>query len=493
MQHPVCTPEAIRALDARTIQELGVPSIALMETASRAVCAELLARYAPEAARGVEVLAGRGNNGGDGYAMARLLHLAGFPVRVLGMAGEHSPDCAAMRRAAEGVGVVVRELDEIDLSAGVLVDALLGTGLSREVLGQPRARIEAMAAFQGPVVAVDMPSGVCGLSGRVLGAAARASLTVSFGHVRLGQLLEPGADLVGELVIADIGLSGEAPAAAWIPDGAWVAARLPARAPASHKGSHGHLAVIAGSAEMAGAAALTCEAAIRSGCGLVTLFTAPEALARLGGMSPEVMLRLGELPAPEALQGYDAVAVGPGLGLEQAARVRRLWEGLPQPAVFDADGLNALGRLEALPQPLGPRALTPHPGEAARLLGLATRDVQADRAGAVTRLAGAAPSLLKGRHTLVHDGESLTVNRTGSPAMATAGAGDVLTGLVGGLLARGLAAPDALRCGAFVHGLAGELAGPGPLRASDIAAHLPRALREVGQRLDVLLRRPLLP
>ncbi|MCB9797944.1 MAG: NAD(P)H-hydrate dehydratase [Alphaproteobacteria bacterium] len=489
MLFPVCTPSAIRALDAHNIETLGVPSLCLMEAAARGACQALI-EHAPRAlAQGVEILAGRGNNGGDGYAMARLLHLSGVKVRVLGLAGEHTRDCAAMRRAAASAGVPIDEARDVDLEAGALVDALLGTGLTQPLRGRVAELVAQAKGFKGPVLAVDMPTGLCGETGRVLGDALPASMTVTFAHPRLGQLLEPGADLVGELVVVDIGLIGEpSEVVAWLPTGAWVAERLPKRAEASHKGSHGHLAIVAGSAEMAGAAVLACMGARASGCGLITLFIAPEAMPRLGSLPPEVMLRLSETVAPEQLACFSAAAVGPGLGRGRDAEVQRLWDELARPAVFDADGLNALnGRASA-----HPRAITPHPGEAGRLLGLDSKAVQADRVAAVRALAGVAPALLKGRHTLVHDGSTLTVNRTGTAAMATAGAGDVLTGLVGGLLARGLTPGDALRCGAFLHGFAGELAGLAPIAAGDIAETLPEATRRVADYAGVLERRPLL-
>ncbi|MCB9759324.1 MAG: NAD(P)H-hydrate dehydratase [Alphaproteobacteria bacterium] len=491
MRWPVSTSAQIRALDAHSIETCGVPSLALMETAGRAVTRALLGRFEAEARRGVEVVAGKGNNAGDGYVIARLLHLAGFPVRVLGMGGGHSPDCATMRAAAEGVGVPVREDGPLDPDAGVFVDALLGTGLGGEVRGLARTRIEALNAAGRPVLAVDMPSGLCGDTGRVLGVAVRAALTVTFERPRVGQLLEPGADHVGALHVAEIGLTGPTEAEAWIADGAWVAERLPPRPAASHKGTHGHLAVVAGSPERAGAAILVCEGALASGCGLVTLVIDPAALPRLAQLPPEVMVRPQRAPVFRDLDGFDAVAVGPGFGTapDERAVLRALWRELPQPAVFDADGLTALADA---PEPSAhPRCLTPHPGEAGRLLGISGREVQADRLGAVRALARLAPALLKGRHTLVAADE-VFINRTGCPDMAVAGSGDVLTGLIGGLLARGVTPAVALVVGAFVHGHAGELAAPGPLRAGDIARALPQALRSVGERLDVVERSALL-
>ncbi len=496
--HPVSTSSEVRALDAHTIHTLGVPGPALMEVAGRAVAAELLARHGDRAREGVQVLAGRGNNGGDGYVIARQLHLAGVPVRVLGLPGEHTPDCAAMRAAAEKLGVPVQEQGAVEgsglVAPGLLVDALLGTGLREDLRGAIAERVAAMRASGLPVVAVDLPTGLCGDTGRVLGDAAPAVLTVTFGRARVGHFLEPGADLVGDLVVADIGLTGDVPPTAWVPDGAWVAEQLPGRTAGSHKGQHGHLGVVAGCAERAGAGVLAANAALRAGAGLVTLFTPRDGWGRLGALRPEVMVADTEGLGPERLRDLDALAVGPGFGTgkQQIVLLRRLWRDVAHPAVFDADALTALTGVYNRPR--HPRCVTPHPGEAGRLLATHSRDIQADRLGAVRRLARVAPALLKGRNTLVAKGKDspVVINRTGNASLATAGSGDVLTGLVGALLAQGLDCWTALVCGAFVHGYAGELAGPAPILAGDVSDHLPEALRRVAERRDVLEIRPLL-
>ncbi len=488
---PVSTSAEVRQLDAHTIGGLGVPSLALMELAGRAVAAELMTRFREQASRGVLVLAGRGNNGGDGYVIARLLHLSGVPVEVLGLGGDHSPDCAVNRAAAEALGIPIRE-EGLPEPAGVLVDAMLGTGLREDLRGTLAERVGRLRELPGPKVAVDLPTGLCGDTGRVLGDAAAAELTVTFGRARLGVFLEPGADLAGEVVVADIGLSGDVPASAAIADGAWVAEQLPNRSGASHKGSHGHLAVVAGSAERAGAAVLLCNAAIRSGCGLVTLFLESDGWSRLSNLRPEVMVADSEGLGADRLRDFTALAVGPGLGTSRVKvqLMRRLWRDVPLPAVFDADGLTAL--IGVYSRVRHARCVTPHPGEAARLLAIQPREVQADRIGAVRKLGRGLPALLKGRHTLVASGDRpVMINRTGSAALATAGAGDALTGVVGALLAQGLDPWRALVCGAFLHGHAGDLAGAAPIVAGDVVDALPQAFRTVGARNDLLERRPL--
>jgi hydroxyethylthiazole kinase-like uncharacterized protein yjeF len=496
MNHRVASVDQVRAMDAHTIETVGVSSLALMEIAGRAVAAETIRWVRQEGASEVLVFAGPGNNGGDGYVVARHLHLAGVAVQVVAVSGGHSPDCLANREAAVALGIAITEtVPEVDSDAGrnaLVVDALLGTGTRDDLRGEILTRVQQINALQQPVLAVDMPTGVCGETGRVLGDAVDAVCTVTIGRAKPGAFGTPGGERVGELVVADIGLvdEGQDPAALVV-DGAWVGERIPARDAASHKGSHGHLGVIAGSVEKAGAAVLVCNAAIRSGCGLVTLLVHPEAASRLSNLRDEVMVQTSERIEPQDLTAFDAIAAGPGFGVgEEAAKcLMRLWHEVPAPGIFDADALTALA---SDPKPSNhPRCISPHPGEAARLLGLETAAVQSDRFSAVRALSEWGPALLKGRHTLVC-GETLTINRTGTPALATAGTGDVLTGVVGALLAQGLSPTNALVCGAFVHGLAGELAGQSPIVAGDVISALPEAFRSVGLRLDMVGFRPLL-
>ena len=465
MLHPVCTSDEVRELDRRTIHEVGVPSLALMETAGRA-CTEAILEHFPEVRRrGACIYAGRGNNGGDGWVIARLLHRQGVPVRVVVQEGRSSPDCAVMRGAAEALGVSVGEPE-----GWLQVDALLGTGLQSD-LRPPVTELLARFDPGQPIMAVDLPTGLCGNTGHVYGLCLPAALTVTFGAARLGQLLR--SDLVGHLVVADIGLV-DGPVSACVPDGQAISELIGPWDSDVHKGQRGRLGVYAGSRGMEGAGVLTCLAALRAGCGLVTLHS--DRVPR--GLPVEVMHTTETLH-----ERYDAVAVGPGLGVDPEAL--RLWRELALPGVFDADGLNSLG-----PRPESsrhPRAITPHVGEAARLLGWKSQEVVERRLEASRALEGIAPSLLKGPNTLVG---ARSFNPTGGPMLATAGSGDVLTGIVGAFLARGLASFEALQAGAFVHGLAGELAGDGCI-ASDIAQAIPKALGCLPERLDVLDWRPL--
>ena len=451
---PVALSSEVRELDRRTIQDLGVPGLALMEVAALEVLRALLQRFEAQARQGVLVLAGPGNNGGDGWVIARHLHRRGYPVRVCSGASR-SPDCLIMRAAAEAFGV---QLLDQPAPAALVVDALLGTGLSSELRGDIARQVAWMREQDAPIVAVDQPTGLCGDTGLVLGDCAGAALTVTFQHPRIGQIL--GEERVGELVAVDIGLV-QGPTSFALVEESDVADWLPPLPAQAHKGTRGHLGVVAGCREMAGAAVLSCVAALRAGAGRVTLHIPEDALVRLEGLPPDVMVKTEDA----GFEAYQALVVGPGLGPRQELAAR-LWSQAPVPAVFDADGLNALvGRFEASPHP---RAITPHPGEAARLLGLATAQVQAQRVEALRGLGAVAPTLLKGRHTLI-SGQPVLINPTGSPALAVAGSGDVLAGVVGAFLARGLTPREALACGAFLHGQAGQ-DQPVGLLASELPA-----------------------
>jgi NAD(P)H-hydrate epimerase len=497
MPFPVSTSAEVRALDAHTIQNIGVASLALMELAGRAVASEILVRFEPAVAKGVLILAGRGNNGGDGYVMARMLHARGFRVWVVGLEGNCSPDCEVNRQAALRAGVCVQgdlpELSWIRTEIGLVVDALLGTGLKSDLRSPLSTWVDVVNALELPVVAVDLPTGLCGDTGRVHGTAIQADITVCLGRAKLGCFLEPGADFSGEVVLANIGLLGNVDPTAEIVCGAWVAERLPIRSKNSHKNSHGHLGVIAGSLERAGAAILTCNAALAAGCGLVTLIIHPDAVHRLGQLGPEIMVLPSEDPAQANLSEFSALAVGPGLGTDDAslASLLALWKEAEQPAVFDADGLSALvGHFE---KSAFSRCITPHPGEAGRLLERTNAEIQSDRLGAVRALAKIAPTLLKGRNTLISNGGTapIRINPTGTSALATAGTGDVLTGIVGAFLAQGIAPFESLTMAAFIHGWAAERVARPHLAAGELNLVLGEAMATVADRDPVLSARSL--
>jgi hydroxyethylthiazole kinase-like uncharacterized protein yjeF len=506
------TAAQMRELDRRAIQELGLPSLVLMENAGRTTY-EILRRQFPEPAGEVAVLAGRGNNGGDGYVVARYLAQDGLPVVVflLGLPEQVKGDARVNLEILGRLGVEVVEVEtEADLNpvlhrlarAGLIVDALLGTGLDKPVAGLMAALIAKVSHLKAPVLAVDIPTGLSADTGEVLGVALKAQVTVTFGWPKLGQVLPPGRDYVGRLYQVNISIPPElaAQTPTELAEAREMRGLLPARPPYSHKGTFGHLLVLAGSAGKTGAAALASEGALRAGAGLVTLGIAQSLNDILEVKITEAMT----LPLPEAagaralgraalspvrkfLSDRDALALGPGLGThpETQELVRRLVGSLPHPMVVDADGVNALAAdLTALPAP-GLRILTPHPGEMARLVDASVPEVQADRLGLAWETARrlGVVLVLKGAQTLVAapDGR-LSLNVTGNPALASGGTGDVLTGLIGGYLAQGLAPYDAARLGVYLHGLAADFwaarYGPRGLTAGDLLDVFPEVVAE---------------
>ena len=512
----ILTAAAMREVDRRAIEELGVPGPVLMENAALGVLDALMARF-PRVER-VGIVCGPGNNGGDGLAIARHLFVRGCEVRVLLADGGRtlSADAALQLRILQAAGVDPVRLApeaEPDEAAGwlggteLLVDALFGTGLGRPLAGQAARLVAALDRLPLPRLAVDLPSGLDGDRPEIPGPALRADLTVTFAAPKVAQIFPPAAELVGELVVADLGipdwLVAEAPGRLHLLCGEELAAALVPRSRESHKGSYGHLLVVAGSPGKAGAAILAARAAVAGGAGLVTVATPEPAAANVEGGSIESMT----LPLPAtargglALAGFetllaaaearDAVAVGPGLGDEPESWevVRRLSLACSRPLLLDADGLNAwAGEAGRLRERRAATVLTPHPGELGRLLGTSAAEVSADRRAALARgveLTGGVV-VLKGHLSLVGTPEGeIFVNPTGGPAMASGGSGDVLTGLVGALLAQGFEPEAAATLGVHWHGLAGDLAAAalgGPaVPAAALVDHLPRAFAELSR------------
>ncbi len=501
---PLCTGAQMRAIDAETIEGLGVPASLLMEHAGRGVADEVRARSAPGST--VAVLCGSGNNGGDGYVCARWLRELGWDARVYlarGRRGGEGEAALHLRLYERLGGPVVEITDAASLAAAreeilgapIVVDALLGTGLERDVTGHMAQVIELVNQARGLTISVDVPSGLGADDGRTFGVAVRADVTVTLALRKLGLVTHPGSELAGEVRVVDIGiprrLTERHGVAAFLLEEEDAAALVPRRARGAHKGSHGHVLVVAGSPDKPGAAALCTGGALRGGAGLVTLAAPPAVHAAVVGLHPEAMVTTfdaGATGAEQALAGLAdgkrALVIGPGLSTTPAAGrlVRHAIESLTLPIVVDADALNHLaGGWPSTSS--GPRVLTPHPGEAARLLGSDTRAVQADRVGAARRLAAmtSAVVVLKGARTVVAapDG-TVTLNPTGNPGMGTGGTGDVLAGVIGALLGQGLAPLPAARLGVYVHGRAGDLAaaerGEVGLVAGDLLGFLPAAL-----------------
>lgn len=520
---PVLSAEQMRAADRRSIDEIGLPGCVLMENAGAAVARVIRDRW--PTARRIAVLCGRGNNGGDGFVVARRLGARALPVLLAGRRSDLKGDAALHAAAYERSGGRTVEVpDETAWAAAagalaesdLLVDALLGTGLREAPAGVVARAIAVARSARNergmPVVAVDLPSGVASDAGGLGWPTIEADLTVALAALKWGHVLPPACDAAGALVLAEIGVPDpvliETGTRLGLLEGSDVREAFPPRRPGGHKGVHGHVLVVAGSLGKSGAAVLAGLGALRAGAGLVTVATPAATLPLVAAGRAELMTEPlpanGDAVGPESLaralelaDTRDAVVLGPGLG--QGPGVREFVAGFlarcPRPLVLDADGLNALAALWAGtgPAPLARTAatvLTPHPGEMARLLGGSAADVQHHRVEAARRLAQAtgAVAVLKGQRTVVADptGRS-AVNPTGNPGLATAGTGDVLAGVAGALLARAADAWLAATAAVYVHGLAGDRAcvarGAESLLAGDVADALGDAIQAL-QRGD---------
>jgi hydroxyethylthiazole kinase-like uncharacterized protein yjeF len=472
----------------------GVPGIVLMENAARGAADAIDSRFG-SALRRPLVIGGVGMNGGDAWGVARHLLVRGHRPSALlvGPRERIGGDARIELDALKGMGIEVEACPEgAALAARIaeatlIVDGLFGTGLDRPIEGRAAEVIAAMNASGRPVAALDLPSGIAADTGQVLGVAVRASLTVTFGAMKRGLSQHPGVDHAGDVVVADIGVPGPGQAGAWALDRSDVA---PSPRPLdAHKGTAGRVLVLAGSPGKTGAALLAGHGALRAGAALVTI-GARGARAALDAKVIEMMT----VEIPEALEaavavaraeaaGRDACVLGPGVGTDAAARayVERLAIELPLPTVLDADALTAFaGRAKALRAAAGPRVLTPHPGEAAQLLGGAVGAIQADRFAAASEIADAtgAVVVLKGARTVVAaPGEPLEVITEGTPALATGGTGDVLAGIVAALLVHATPRRAATQA-ALLHALAGMRAAHGDrgLLAREVADAVPGVL-----------------
>ncbi len=510
----IVTGTQMQAVDRRTITEAHIPSSVLMERAGEGIVRNLEEYCGSARGKTITILCGKGNNGGDGLVAARLLRRRRARVHVVLFAtiADLSRDATAMYRRfvhIAGRSAVSRfrsgdQTRALVASSDILLDALLGTGLSSEVSGPYREAIELINAAGKPVIAVDIPSGIHADTGTILGRAIRATLTITFGLPKLGLYVGAGIDHAGAIRIVDIGIPPayvdaiESRTLLLTSDGAFRS--LPERVPSAHKGTFGHAGIIAGSVGKTGAAALAAYAALRVGTGLVTVATPSSVNDVLESKLLEVMT----MPLPETkartlarsgldrisafIQARTAIAIGPGLSThpETVELVQSLMKHLDRPSVLDADALNALtGRVSLLTECKTPPILTPHPGEMARLEVDATpQSVNADRIGTARRFARERGVfvVLKGARTVIARQDGLVaICPTGNPGMATAGTGDVLTGMIVGFLAQGVSAWDAACAATFFHGSAGDLAaqrlGQHGMLASDLIAQIPYALQ----------------
>jgi NAD(P)H-hydrate epimerase len=492
---PVLSREQVRAVDAHAVSACCVPSIVLMENAGRGA-ADLVAARLERRGGSVVVVCGGGNNGGDGYVVARQLRGRGAPVRVFAavLQPKLTGDALVNHDAWVGVGGAVEPLAEAALEpfvaalarATVVVDALLGTGLAREVTGLFRAIIEHVNAAPVYRIALDVPSGLDADTGQPHGASVTAHETVTFAAQKLGLVTSRGAAHAGKVTVCDIGVPADAfacmGASARILQETDVASWLRRRSVAAHKGSGGRLVAVAGAEGKTGAALLVARGALRAGAGTATIATFSAAADTLDHrVLEEMTARIDaddlEPSLDRALKGADVVVVGPGLGLDARARsvVDHVVLRHAGTVVVDADALTHFaGRLGELAGAKGTLVLTPHPGEMARLLGVQSSDVEGDRFAAVRRAAdeSGAVVLLKGARTLIAKrNEMPVVNPSGNPALATAGSGDVLGGIVGALVVATGDAFHAACAGAFVHGLAAEAWAADTGRDRGLLAH----------------------
>lgn len=514
----ILSAESMREVDRTAIEDLGIPSLVLMENAAIGV-ADAIGEIYGEAESAV-IFCGPGNNGGDGLAVARHLAVRGYEVRIFLMTdrslrGDAEVQLGICRRQGLHIQDIESEEDLVEAlehaqESDLIVDALFGTGLARPLEGLYAELVEELNDLDVPIVAVDLPSGLNGSRSTPLGIHVQADLTVTFAAPKMAHVFPPASEAVGELVVADLGIPPElvdeveeAGGALYLLREEELADLLPPRDPGTHKGDYGHALIVAGSPGKSGAAILSARAAVRAGAGLVTA-AVPEPILTVVDLGSVESMTLalpcrdsGQIAAAAAdrvlaaAEGKSVLALGPGLGqeTETAEAIRRIALETGLPLVLDADGVNAFaGRAGELQSREAETVLTPHPGELGRLLGIPTADVQADRLGAVRRAAAetGAVVVLKGYRTLVATPEGeINVNPTGNPGMASGGTGDVLTGLIAGLVAQGLEALDAALLGVYLHGLAGDLAavdaGEAGLTAGDLVGFLPAAFQELAE------------
>lgn len=512
----VVTAEQIKRLDERTIKECGIPGIVLMENASQGTVRHLLQHFPDALKKKVAVVAGKGNNAGDGFGVARILmnkgccvtiYLLAEPEEIKGDAKINLDIVFSMKariypapdeKAFESIKAALREAD-------LIVDAMLGTGLKGEVTGYYAEVIAFLNQLKKPIISVDIPSGLDTNEGKPLGTCIKADLTVTFGLPKVGQLIYPGVDYVGKLALVDISIPSylvdEENIDTEILELEELRKALIPRRGDSHKGDFGHILVIAGSTGKTGAASMTSEASLRSGAGLVTL-AIPESLNQILEMKlTEVMTEpipdegrgfFGKAGLEKLLslcQGKDLILLGPGIGThpETVEVVKEIVTSFPKPLVIDANGLNCISKdVDILTGAKAPLILTPHPGEIARLRKISTKEVQERRIDMAREFAKeyGLYLVLKGARTLISSPHGhVFINPTGNPGMATAGMGDVLTGMIGGFVAQNMPIIDALKLAVFLHGYCGDKAkeqwGERALIATDVMAKIPEILKDL--------------
>jgi NAD(P)H-hydrate epimerase len=490
----IATAEQMRAIDRKTVDGAGIPSLVLMERAGMAVY-ERLSQMLVEPGS-IAVVCGKGNNGGDGFVVARLALSHGHYVDCLAACAEadlsvDATHALAGLRAA-GCEPCFADHDfwksklESLAAHDLVVDALLGTGTRGEVKGNIEEAIHAINNSEALVVSIDIPSGIDTDTGVELGTSVVADATVTLGLPKPFVFCRDGLEHRGDWTVADIGLCASTDALDEVVEPSWVAERLPIRDLGSNKGANGHVLVVAGSHLMRGAATLCSLAALRAGAGLVTVAAPEEVIAAVAAQLPEVLfLALDDDPVRTILEYQSKVDVGlfgPGLGQSGAVRemLANVFAEWSRPALVDADALNALSKGVKLPN--APCVLTPHPGEMSRLLNSSVKEIEANRFQTARSAAVqfGQTVVLKGGHTIVAaPGEPLLVNQTGNPGLATGGSGDMLSGVIASLLGQGLGPRDAAACGVYLAGLSADLCasqiGSVGYLPTEVAFRLPEA------------------
>lgn len=514
----VSTVSEMREMDRTAIEQYGIPDEILMENAGLAAY-RLLASVVDPATVKTVVVCGGGNNGGDGLVVARHIYSGGGHVQIVLMSdpGKYSGASAMNYRVVEALGIPVLSADEIDDfdeylgGADVVVDAMLGTGLQREVGGRYADMVAAINNSAALVLSIDIPSGVQGDTGQVLGCAVQADYTATFGLPKLGNLLLPGWTLGGELAVSHISF----PPALYERDELLAAVNtplpLPERAVDGHKGTFGQALFVAGAANYYGAPALSSLSFLKAGGGYSRLATPKSAVPTLATTAPEVVFipqdetdagSLAESSGDDIIKlanKLDFTIIGPGLSLqpESARLIRRVVAEVETPLLIDGDAITSVCEdLDVVRSRTAPTVLTPHLGEMSRLTGKSVAELAEDSVAALRALCSDlnAVVVMKGAHTLIgYPDGNVFVNMTGNPGMGTAGSGDVLTGTIAAMFGQGLSFDDAVRMGVYVHGLAGDLAaqrhGEDGMTATDVLGELPAAVRMLREEMDELLAR----
>ncbi|WIF95326.1 NAD(P)H-hydrate dehydratase [Caminicella sporogenes] len=506
--------EEMRKIDKTTIEKYGIPGIILMENAGLGVVEEIIKDFKRDS--NFTIICGRGNNGGDGFVIARHLYNKGYNVKVfiIGDSRDISKDALINFKIIQNLNInITNILDEKDLlklkegilSSTVVIDALFGTGLSSEVKGIASEVIKYINKYSKYIFSVDIPSGICGDNGQVCGVAVKADKTITFGLKKCGNILYPGAEYCGELILKDIGIPREVVDLMNLKFNIIteeiVKDSIPIRKKDSHKGSYGKANVIAGSFGMTGAAILTCKSALRSGLGLLRLYIAESLNFIIKTNVPEaITVPLGEIRKGviginnirEILEGTkdaDVLTIGPGCGntSELSEILKRIIGEVDKPIVIDADGLNVLSKnVEWLSKKKSEIVITPHLGEMSRLTGLSIEEIKRNPIEVAKNFAQKwnVITVLKSARTIIASPKGeVFINVNGNPGMATAGCGDVLTGIITGFIAQGIEPLKAAIISVYIHGLTGdrvaEKKGEYGLIAGDIIEKLPYTIKDV--------------